>query len=137
MNKRLSVIGLSSVALVFSALFPALVYAANIGFVNPVRLLDQAPQTKALKEKVEREFKPRDTQLVAKQKDLRKKEEKLQKDSSTMSAAQQQELEAEIAQLRREIKRDLDEFREDFTVARNREMAKLQKLMMQKRKPVH
>ena len=109
--------------------FPALTMAegAKIGFVNAIVLLDKAPQTKAAKEKVEREFKARDNQLVNAQKELRQQEEKLKRDGSTMSSADRQKLEATIARLKRELKRDLTDFREDFSIARNREMGKLQK----------
>lgn len=101
--------------------------AAKIGFVNPIELLDKAPQTKAAKEKVEREFKARDNDLVAKQKELRREEDKLKRDGSTLSSTARQKLESKISRIRRELKRDLDEFREDFSLARNREMGKLQK----------
>jgi outer membrane protein len=109
--------------------FPALTMAegAKIGFVNAIVLLDKAPQTKAAKEKVEREFKSRDNQLVNAQKELRQEEEKLKRDGSTMSSADRQKLEAKISRLKRELKRDLTDFREDFSIARNREMGKLQK----------
>lgn len=111
------------------AMSPAITLAegSKIGFVNAVVLLDKAPQTKAAKEKVEREFKARDNQLVNAQKDLRKQEEKLTRDGPTMSNADRQKLEADISRLKRELKRDLTDFREDFSIARNREMGKLQK----------
>jgi outer membrane protein len=111
------------------SLLPAAVLAegAKIGFVNAIVLLDKAPQTKAAKEKVEREFKTRDNQLVNAQKELRKQEEKLKRDGSTMSTADRQQLESNISRLKRELKRDLTDFREDFSIARNREMGKLQK----------
>ena len=98
----------------------------KIGFVNPVDLLDKAPQTMAAKEKVEREFKERDNELVEKQKDLRREEERLKRDGSTMSDEARKKLEVDISRIRRELKRDLDDFREDFSLARNREMSKLQ-----------
>jgi outer membrane protein len=111
------------------SIFPSTVMAAGakIGFVNPIVLLDKAPQTKAAKEKVEQEFKTRDNQLVNAQKKLRREEEKLKRDGSTMSSADRQKLESKIGRLKRELKRDLTEFREDFSIARNREMGKLQK----------
>ena len=90
-------------------------------------MLEKAPQTKAAKEKVEREFKIRDNDLVNKQKELRRQEEKLKRDGSTMSADARKKLEADISRIRRELKRDLDDFREDFSLARDREMTKLQK----------
>ena len=112
----------------FSLVFPAAQAASiKIGFVDPIRLLDAAPQTKSAKDKVEREFKARDNELVNKQKKLRRDEEKLKRDGSTMSAAERKKLENSIARARRELKRDLADFREDFSLARNREMGNLQK----------
>jgi outer membrane protein len=111
-----------------SCLFITAAHAeVRIGYVDPVKLLDKAPQTQAAKDQVEKEFKPRDTQLVAQQKELRNKEEQLKRDGGTMSSSTRQKLETDISRLKREIKRDLDDFREDFTLARNRIMAKLQK----------
>lgn len=111
------------------SVYPSMTLAegAKIGFVNAIVLLDKAPQTKAAKEKVEREFKARDNQLVNAQKELRREEEKLKRDGSTMSSADRQKLESKISRLKRELKRDLTDFREDFSIARNREMGKLQK----------
>ena len=101
--------------------------ATKIGFVDLVVLLDQAPQTKVAKEKVEREFRSRDNELVGKQKKLRTQEDQLRRDANTLSAVARQKLEENISRSRREIKRDLDDFREDFALARNREMSILQK----------
>ena len=117
-----------ALALLFTAMpMESFAEGAKIGFVNAVVLLDKAPQTKAAKEKVEREFKSRDNQLVKAQKELRNQEEKLKRDGTTMSASDRQKLEAKIATSKRELKRDLTDFREDFSIARNREMGKLQK----------
>lgn len=119
----------TSFVLVLTLFYSANVLAegSKIGFVNPILLLDKAPQTISAKEKVEREFKSRDNELVGKQKELRRQEEKLKRDGSTLSSSARQKLESKIGRMRREIKRDLDDFREDFTLARNREMVKLQK----------
>jgi outer membrane protein len=125
MNK-LSVQFILAIAMIVSPVM-SMAEGAKIGFVNPVQLLDKAPQTKSAKEKVEREFKKRDNQLVNAQKDLRTKEEKLKRDGSTMSSSERQKLESDIARIRRDLKRDLTDFREDFSIARNREMGKLQK----------
>ena len=125
MNKMIQHIAIAAVMTVL----PLMAHAegAKIGFVNPIQLLDKAPQTKAAKEKVEREFKSRDNQLVNTQKELRKKEEQLKRDGSTMSSSDRQKLESTISRMKRELKRDLTDFREDFSIARNREMGKLQK----------
>lgn len=118
----------------FTFLFIAILIPSHVvaegfkaGFVNAIELLDKAPQTKSAKEKVEREFKSRDNDLVNKQKGLRRQEEKLKRDGSTMTSSARKKLEADIARIRRDLKRDLDDFREDFSLARNRELANVQK----------
>lgn len=102
----------------------------KIGYVSPVEIIDQAPQTKAAVEKVEKEFSSRESALVREQKKMRGLEDKLKRDGSTMSFRDREKLEADIARVRRTLKRDLEDFREDHTLARNREMAKANKIII-------
>lgn len=79
--------------------------------------------------RLEKEFSPRDKALVEAQKALRKLEDRLSKDGATLSDAERRDLERDIISQRRDVKRAQDEFREDFNIRRNEEMAKLQKLI--------
>jgi outer membrane protein len=99
----------------------------KIGFVNVARLLEKAPQAEAAKKDLEREFKPRDSKLVSEQKTIKSLEEKLAKDEAVMSEAERQKLERDLLNRKRDAKRVQDEFREDFNLRRNEELAKLQK----------
>jgi outer membrane protein len=99
----------------------------KVGFVNVARLLEKAPQVEAAKKDLEREFKPRDSKLVSEQKTIKSLEEKLAKDEAVMSEAERQKLERDLLNRKRDAKRVQDEFREDFNLRRNEELAKLQK----------
>jgi outer membrane protein len=99
----------------------------KIGFVNVARLLEKAPQAEAAKKDLEREFKPRDSKLVSEQKTIKSLEEKLAKDEAVMSEAERQKVERDLLNKKRDAKRVQDEFREDFNLRRNEELAKLQK----------
>ena len=99
----------------------------KLGAVDPVRVLDQSPQREQSKSLIEKEFSPRDRQLVAEQKKLRELEDKLQKNNSIMSKEELSKLERQIITRKRELKRDQEEFREDLNFRRNEEFAKIQK----------
>jgi outer membrane protein len=99
----------------------------KVGFVNPARVSAEAPQAEAARQKLEREFAPRDQELVAMQKDVRQLEERLNRDGAVMRESEQRELEREIIARKRDIRRIQDEFREDFNMRRNEELGRLQR----------
>ena len=105
------------------------VYAEDysIGYVSTQRLLSESPQAEILRQKIEKEFAPRDRQLLADQKKLKDMEDRLTKDAAIMSETERKKLERDIITLRRDLKRSQDEFREDLTFRRNEELTKLQK----------
>jgi outer membrane protein len=76
---------------------------------------------------IEKEFAPRDRELVASQKKLKQFEDRLTKDAAIMSETERKKLERDIISQRRDLKRSQDEFREDLTFRRNEEIAKIQK----------
>ncbi len=98
----------------------------KIGVVNAVRILEQSPQARKTTALIEKEFSPRDRQLVADQKALKELEDRLAKDAAIMSESERRNLERDIINKRRELKRNEDEFREDLTFRRNEELAKIQ-----------
>jgi outer membrane protein len=116
------------------ALFLALMFAANIshaelkiGFVNVPKVLEKAPQAEKAKQRLEKEFSPRDKQLVAQQQEVIKLEEKYNKDSKVMAEPARRKLESEIIAKKRDAKRAQQEFSEDFNQRRNEELGKLQR----------
>ncbi|MDX1518866.1 MAG: OmpH family outer membrane protein [Gammaproteobacteria bacterium] len=99
----------------------------KIGAVNALRVLEQSPQAEAAKKKIEKEFAPRDRQLIAEQKKMKELEDRLNKDGAIMSESERRNLEREIISKKRDLKRSQDEFREDLNFRRNEEFAKIQK----------
>lgn len=107
---------------------PALALAeVKVGFVNTVKLMEEAPQAKAAISKMESEFAPREKELVAIQRDIKEAEDKLSRDAAVMSDADRGKVERDLVSRKRELKRSQDEFREDLNIRRNEELAKLQR----------
>lgn len=111
----------------------SLVQAAElkIGFVSIAEILKSAPQAESASKRLEKEFAPRQKGLVEAQKSFRKLEEKLSKDGAVMSDSQRRNLEVDIRNQARELKRTSDEFREDFNLRRNEELGKFQKQVLE------
>lgn len=99
----------------------------KIGAVNALRILEQSPQAEKMRAQIEKEFAPRDRELVGDQKKLKQMEDRLTKDAAIMSETERKKLERDIINARRDLKRNQDEFREDLTFRRNEEIAKIQK----------
>ncbi len=122
-------LSLSLFILLFTGLYIQSVSAEDykLGAVNALRVLEQSPQAEKARQTIEKEFSPRDKELVAKQKQLKSLEDKLAKDSAIMSESERTKLERDIINQKRDLKREQDEFREDFNFRRNEEFAKIQK----------
>ncbi|MSQ66642.1 MAG: OmpH family outer membrane protein [Gammaproteobacteria bacterium] len=103
----------------------------KIGVVQAVRVLEAAPQAEAAKRKLEAEFAGKDKSLMSKQKELKSLEDRAAKDGAIMSEAERARLERDLANVRRELKRDSDEFRDDVNFRRNEEFAKIQKQIVE------
>lgn len=101
----------------------------KVGFVNVAIVLDQAPQAAAARARIEREFAPRDREILSQQQELRALEDKLVKDVAVLSASERERQEAEIRQLKRELRRSEEEFREDLNLRRSQELSALQRMV--------
>jgi len=99
----------------------------KVGFVNAARVIEDAPQAEQARKSLEKEFAPRDRQLIALQKSVKQQEETLSRDAAVMSESGRSKLERDIRQKKREIKRSQEEFREDFNIRRNEILAQLQR----------
>jgi outer membrane protein len=102
----------------------------RIGYVNPGRVSDEAPQADAARERLQREFAPRDEQIVAMQETLRALEDRLAEQRMTLDAEAEQELQREIVTRRRQIQRQQEAFREDFNMRRNEALGDLQQRIL-------
>lgn len=101
--------------------------AQKIGYVNALKVLDQAPQAASARETLQKEFAERDRQLVAAQRDLKSMQDKLEKDAAVMSEGERSKLQRDLIAKQRDLQRDQDEFREDVNLRRNEEFGKIQK----------
>jgi outer membrane protein len=99
----------------------------KIGFVNAARVLEEAPQADIARKQLEKEFAPRDQEIVKMQKELKSLEEKLARDAAVMSESEQRKQERDVLSLKREIKRKREEFREDLNIRRNEAFERLRK----------
>ncbi|KAF3977956.1 MAG: OmpH family outer membrane protein [Methylococcales symbiont of Iophon sp. n. MRB-2018] len=103
----------------------------KIGFVNVAQVLEKAPQAEKAKERLEKEFSPRNKHLLSQKKEIKKLEEKLSRDVSVMGVSERRKLEKDIIAKQRDSKRSQQEFKEDFNVRRNEELSKLQRRIME------
>jgi len=127
MSNKIKVIAILTFAMAF---FPVISSAeTKIGFVNLVKLIEEAPQGESATKKIEAEFSPRDNAIRKKQKKIQKLESDLEKNRLVMKASERAKKETEITKLKRSIKREADEFREDYNLRRNEELKVLQKVV--------
>ena len=91
----------------------------KIGFVNAVSVLDRAPQAAVALAGLEKEFKPRDNELLELRDQIRVREAALEKNSLVMAASEIQIRQREINGLQRRLKRLKEEAREDYNFRRN------------------
>jgi outer membrane protein len=96
----------------------------RIGYVDMKRLLDNAPQVVAGRQKLEREFAPRDTALKADEKRLQDLRERQQREAATLATTDADALKREIDALDRSIKRNRDSMRNDLKSRSDQELDK-------------
>lgn len=101
----------------------------KVGYVNAVRVIEEAPQGVSALKKLETEFRQRDKELVALQNKLSLLNDLLQNNKSALNASERREREREALTLKRELKRATTEFREDYNQRRNEELAVLQQVV--------
>ena len=101
----------------------------KIGYVNAVKVIEEAPQGESALKKLEAEFAPRDKQIVEMQNRLKQLEQDLEKNALVLKENEHRSKEFEIATLKRDLRRATQEFREDYNLRRNEELAALQKIV--------
>ena len=120
-----------AICLLGISLFPAPGQTAElkIGYVNAVKVIEEAPQGEAALKKLEAEFAPRDKKIVELQNRLKTLEQELEKNALLLKDTEQRSKEFEIVSLKRDLRRTTQEFREDYNLRRNEELAALQKIV--------
>lgn len=110
-------------ALLMAFVTPALAAEFKIGFVNGQRVVNESPQAKRAKQKLEKEFEKRDQELQQLSKRLQTMQENLEKNGVTMAESERRNKEREFNELNRDFQRKQREFREDLNLRQNEEMA--------------
>ena len=101
----------------------------RIGFIDPVRLIEQAPQGGRVLEELEIEFQPSNQSLMKQHNRIQEMEADLEKNILVISAGEAQARQRELDNLKRRLKRSQQEAREDYNLRRNEEIGKLQALV--------
>lgn len=101
------------------AMLPGLALAEKIGYVDVPYLIDNSPQAKAASGELETQFGPKQQELQRKQQEFQQLQEKLQKDGLVMSEDERADAEDRLNEMKREIQRMQEAFREDLNIERN------------------
>ena len=112
-----------------TAAVPVSAAELKIGYVNAVKVIEEAPQAETALKKLEAEFSPRDKKLVEMQNRIKEIEDDLDKNALTIKDTDRRAKEYELTSLKRDLRRATQEFREDYNLRRNEELASLQKLV--------
>ena len=91
----------------------------KIGFVNPVKLLELSPQGEKALRLLEEEFRPRDQELIVLREKALALEVDLDKNRLVLQASEIKKKQRAIDGIRRKVKRDQQEAREDYNIRRN------------------
>lgn len=93
----------------------------RVGYVDMEYLINNAPQTRQGREKLEEEFKERNEEILQLEQRLEDLRSKLLRDAEIMTDGEREDLELLIRTLTRDIRRYKDEYAEDFSLRLNEE----------------
>jgi outer membrane protein len=128
-RKRLYALALGA-ALSLSALTPLQAQTdLRIGFVNVPYLIQNAPQTAALNERLRSEFAPREAELQTMAEGLQEKLDMFERDASVMGESERAALEREIREGDRDLQRRQSELQEDFSIRQEELLGELQNII--------
>lgn len=94
----------------------------KIGVVDLQKIMQTAPQMKAIQEKLEAEFKPRRDKLVEMEDGLKKDMERFKRDGAVLSASQKKELEKKIVMTQQTFEREGQQYQQELSTAHNEAM---------------
>lgn len=125
---RIALALVSMLALFFAA--TAQSAEIKIAFVNSSTLLEQAPQADIAKQKLEKEFAPREKEVRDAQQTAQALETKLNREGVTMSDSDRSKQEQELNRQLRDLQRMQSNFRDDLNLRKNEELGKLQRVVL-------
>ena len=112
-------------ALSVPAMADATLTTMKVGVIDMRTIVSTAPQAKTAMEKLKKEFKAREEQMISAEKALKEKSEKLQRNASVMGEAEKAKLEKDVMAGQRDLQRLQSEIREDATLRQQEEMKKI------------
>ncbi len=101
----------------------------TVGFVNLGRVMQEAPQAKAAKERLEKEFSGRGDKLRESEEQIGRLEDRLRRNRDKMEAKRKKRLEREIISKGRKLRSRKEDFQSDFTERRDEELAEIRKMV--------
>ena len=121
---------IAGVALAGVLIAPAYAQELKVGVVNVPELMQRAPQARAVSDALAEELRPRQREIVAKQKEFEELTEQVQRDLAVMGETERRNAEKDVRDLQREISRLQTEFQEDVNLRRNEELGELQRALL-------
>jgi len=97
----------------------------KVGFVNVPRLMQQAPQAQAARERIQNKFQPREQQLQSEHDALQKMQQKYQRNSDVMSQSERNDLQSKIQEKQHDIQLKQQQFQDDLQSTRSKELQQL------------
>lgn len=128
--KRVFLAVMAGVVLGFATYAQAQTSDLRVAYVNMAKAIETSNQAESVLKELKAEFDPKDQKLTAQREKLRKMESELEKKALVIKESDRQDLEKQIRDLRRLIKRETDAFREELNVRQNEELRKLERLVL-------
>ncbi len=95
---------------------------AKIGVVDLQKIMQTAPQMKAIQDRLEKEFKPRRDKLVAMEEGLKKDMETFKRESAVMSPSKKKDMEKRVVATQQQFERDGQQYQQELSTAHNEAM---------------
>lgn len=102
----------------------------KIAYVNMAKAIETSTHAETVLNRLKAEFDPKDQKLTAQREKLKKIESELEKKALVLAESDRKNLEKDVRDMRRKIKRDTEEFREELNVRQNEELRKLERLVL-------
>lgn len=105
--------------------------ASTVGYVDLQYLIDNSPQAQAATENLEQRFGPQQEELRQKQEEFQRLQERMQKDGLVLSESEREEMETRMRELKRDIQRGQEAFREELNIQRNSALSEVREAVLQ------
>lgn len=103
----------------------------SIGFVDIPYLINNAPQALEAERRLETEFAPREEELKLQRSELADVNERMKSQALELTETELAQLDREMRNLERRIKRDEQDFREELNIQKNNEFKKIRIIVLE------